>query len=463
MSDWYLDVRLGQFPFVGTLAMMERVKTLGGIVLLRDYDPELHWELKQQFPTVNVVSMFDWLCGTHTMSDNHLIDMRMNNIVNKRFNVVEIADGKSGSNLIYRGQKVGHITTGQAGQLLTIGYDDLDGRETVKEWYDTRGFKSRAIYYDLEGNPGHELYYRPDGSVAIEVDHMQVNGQPVTSYWTNGRWFSNLNELTHWWLATVLRSGDRLFVENQYLSGGLGQLSTKNYLVIHDPVDKIWPNFVKPYLPAYQAVITNVQGDLKSFQQVVSRAQYLPEIVPRRELPTAMDITSSDLGRTKSEKVVTAFGLLINQEYVRRLADTWNQAIVKHPDWRLHLLGYFETKCQKEFFSALTGAARDTVTQFGHRTGKQQAAILSQSDVIWWMNSGHNTSNFGPDTIAQYEIPGIGQMCDSNLYTVVKKNPQRMIKATEDVINGAHTDKLKRLKEDEQRRFKEIVDAWKRV
>lgn len=462
MTRWYLDTDIGQFDDQYRLAMIEHAQALGGLALLRDYDPELHLHL-QRYPQLQVVNLFDWLCNTHTLTqeDGHLPDMRINSPMDKRQNVLEIASNntENGSHAIYRGREVARLKTGLFGQLLTIAYKDSQGRERTIETYDSRGFLSRTQYMTLDGHVGHELYYRPDGSVGIEISHMQVNGQWVTTYYTNGHYFANLDILTNWWLRVITQANDRIFVERLILSNAVHDLPTTNYLIPHVKADEKWLNNIRPFMGDFKNILVNRQADYDLISKVYNNALFISEVIkPIKRVTNASDNQQQNGNKAP---VVTAFGLLVNPDYVNKVAHAFNQLGRRNHQVRMQLVGYFTVDLRKKFFKLINPAYRDRVIERGFVVGASRDQWLQNSDVVWWLNSGENTSNFGPDVIAQNKVIGLGQTCDAPLYQTVNGSIDNLVKTTEQLLKQSiDQERLNQLAQDSIKRQDKVKKQW---
>lgn len=153
-------------------------------LLLKNYNNDLTTNLaSHKINRKNVINMYDFFQG---IVDEPNKPVNVHYLPSFPFDTYHLKGiDNNQAQFDYYGNRKGTIdfAPGQVTKVGSIDYFDRLGHKACTEHWDSRGFPSRLDSYHLNGTVGTSRYLRRDGSTAILVTHMNVQGRVVPTMW----------------------------------------------------------------------------------------------------------------------------------------------------------------------------------------------------------------------------------------------------------------------------------------
>lgn len=177
-------------------------------IVTRKYSNELHMVTAEAgIADEDFVNLFDYFqeARIFLQKDVTIKDLNIDPSWERKADGINYNYYRNGNRIMYvrrRNDKEKHI--------INLQYFDHFGKLLKVSWYDNRGFISVEQVYDWNGNIATENYLRPDGSIAIQLEHQKnkrnkvVDTYHLFNYKGQDYQFANLDELTRFFYDEIV-------------------------------------------------------------------------------------------------------------------------------------------------------------------------------------------------------------------------------------------------------------------
>lgn len=340
-------------------------------LVLKDYSSTLSMNLASHYiDPHSVINMYDYFQGTVDEDNRPLNVHYLPSFPFETYHLKGIDNNKA--KFDYYGNRKGTINfmPSQVTKVGSIDYFDRLGHVVVTEHWDSRGFPSRLDSYHLDGSVGTSRFLRRDGSTALVVTHMNIQGQVRSTMWKlldyHGRnWmFDNEDALFGFFLNELNRQQKGNFISDRRIMDQF-VMSVQNPLsriaVVHDiPVQNPRHAVKSALRPLQETLFDPHQQFPVHFDQIVfptdeerqTFADRFAGNLPDTKFVTAVDscvkVTVQEHQKQQILPIIAYRGMLGSTKKTGDLVRAFNTMAKHSPALRLKLQGYFENQDEEK-------------------------------------------------------------------------------------------------------------------
>ncbi|KRL84541.1 glycosyltransferase [Ligilactobacillus apodemi] len=346
-------------------------------LLLRNYSRMLAKDMeKHGIAKENVINMYDYFQETVALERTEKPLRLLDSMALKDYHIVGIDNNIS--ELRYQGKVIGkvHVMPETIGLVGVIEYFDSLGHTTLKEHWDWRGFRSMVETYHPNGEIATQEYLKQDGTIALEVVHMQIGDKVLPSSWKLPNYkgqtyvFDTQDQLFTFFLNEVNASEPGIFIsDRRTLDNSVANvINAKQKLAfIHSAPFVDNKNVQAGIVPSYRDVLTNQKFDQVLFptkQAADQVKEFLPNGVAPGFAPDSWVTPVKEAKQLTAQKTLVYVGRLAEEKNIGDLLKTFKYLHDQDKTLRLKLQGYFSSQAYRERLQKLVAELKikDVVT-----------------------------------------------------------------------------------------------------
>lgn len=347
-------------------------------LLLRNYNRMLAKDVATHaLESTPILNMYDYFQETVGLPRKERPLRLLKSMALQDYHIVGVDNNTS--ELRYQGRLLGKVNVmpETIGLVGSIEYFDTLGHTMVKEYWDWRGFLSLVETYHPDGSVATKQFLRCDGSVALEVTHMYLNGKvrptsyKLLEYHGKNYLFDTEDQLYTFFLNEINAREPGIFISDrrtldQCVANVVG--AKKKIAYIHSVPFADLKKKARGILPIYQTALFTENFDRVVFPTKALAKDLCQTFKLKLKTATALDswFTPSLKAKTLgAQKTLVYVGRLAEDKNIVALLKCFKVMFASDQTLRFKLQGYFsDLDYQKKVEQAVQEYKLDQVVSF---------------------------------------------------------------------------------------------------
>lgn len=472
---------------------------LSAKLVLKDYSQYLSQDLKtHQISRKNVINMYDYFQEITDEPSEPVGVHHLPSLPFKQYHLTFIDNNVAGIDWMGHRKGLIHFAPSSVAKVGKIDYYDRFGHVIQSELWDWRGFLSRVDNYHPDGSISTSRYLRRDGSTAIIVTHMNINGQVQPTMWklinynTKNLVFDSENDLFVFFLNEINKNeqgtffSDRRVTDNYVLSveNPISTVACVHNVPVKDPehlknsplldTNNALFNYDHQSQVAFDHIVFPTKDEADFFQKRFQRN--LPNTLFENANDSFVEVVESQKTLPARKSVVVAFrGMMGNAKNTSELVKAFKNLSKHFKIANLKLQGYFQSPQEEKELNDLTKKLGvDLKTKIlpykpfdKSFFDKANLFINPTQSEAFGMNALEAMAAGLP--VVTYDVPYIANNLvknGENGLFAKRRNPQKLADAANSLMNDKELyEKLSEGAIETAKRFNEdaMFDDWQRI